>query len=58
MAIIAPFDLTLSFFRNSLIGLFARTRTNYTPRKLKLSSSCNFKELILKNSNKIFGKNQ
>ena len=44
MAIIAPFDLTQSFFRNSLIELFAKTRTNYTPRKLKLSSSCNFKE--------------
>ena len=26
------------------IELFAKTRTNYTPRKLKLSSSCNFKE--------------
>ena len=44
MAIIAPFDLTQSFFRNSLIELFAKARTNYTPRKLKLSSLCNFKE--------------
>ena len=46
MAIIAPFDLSYSFWRNSVIKLFAKTRTNYTPRKLKLSAVCNFKERI------------